>query len=190
MKQPKNYKEWVESEGGVEHPTHLETLQKPEQVKRIMWLKRHIPPKSTVLDVGCNRGYVSNLIGAITGVDINLENIGLAMREFPHIHFMQGDITENWQFYDNQYDVVVLAEVLEHIDEDKLGSVLLEVARVAKRKILITMPWRKDEEYALCFKHRWIPSPEQVMTIIHFFCGVPKMTIECDGVFIYLEIVK
>ena len=190
MKRPKNYAEWVKKEGGVEHPTHLETLQQPEQLARIRWFKRHLPPKASILDLGCNWGYVSNLIGATTGVDINPENIEKAMREFPHIHFIQGDITKKWQIDDKQYDVVVMAEVLEHIDDAKLGSVLLEADRVARWKILITMPWKKDDNYAYCFKHKWFPSSEKVMLIAQSFCGVPKITIECDGVFIYLEIIK
>ena len=190
MRRPRNYKEWFEKEGAIEHPTHLETLQKPEQKARIDWLRKHIPPRASVLDIGCNWGYVSNMIGASCGMDINLENINKAMREFPHIHFMQGDITEKWQFFAGHYDVVVMADVLEHIDGDKVGHVLFEADRVARQKILITMPWQKDDDYAYCFKHKWFPSPEQVMLVAHFFCGVPKITIECDSVFMYMEVIK
>ncbi len=190
MKQPRNYKEWLKLEGGIEHPTHLETLQQPEQVARIEWIKNHIPISATVLDMGCNWGYVSNMIGVTTGVDINLENIDKAMREFPHIHFMQGDITQKWQFFDGQYDVVVMADVLEHINSEQLGRVLFESERVAKKKILITLPWRKDEKCAFCFKHKWIPSASDVGIIVGCFCGVRRITIECDGSFMYLDIVK
>lgn len=190
MRQPRNYKEWLETEGAVEHPTHLDTLQKPEHQARIQWLRFHIPSKSTVLDVGCNWGYVANLIGADTGLDINTENIDKAMREFPHIHFIQGDITQQWQFFDKQYDVVVMSEVLEHIDRFKVEFVLSEALRIARKKILITLPWRSDDKCAFCFKHKWIPTAESIGTIITLFCGAPKITIECDGVFIYMEIVK
>lgn len=190
MKQPKNYKEWLELEGAVEHPTHLETLEQPEQQVRVDWIRKHILAKDSVLDMGCNWGYVSNMIGATCGVDINLENIDKAMREFPYIHFMQGDITEKWQFFDGQYDVVVISEVLEHIDRFKVEFVLAESLRVAKKKILITLPWRSDEKCAFCFKHQWIPTWARLCDIVAFLDGVKKVTIENDGNFMYLEVYK
>ncbi len=192
MKQPRNYKEWVEQEGGIEHPTHIETLQQPEQQARIEWIKNHIPCGATVLDMGCNWGYVSNMIGATTGVDINIENIDKAMREFPHIHFIQGDITEKWQFFDGQYDVVVMADVLEHISKSKVPQVLFEADRVAKKKILVTLPWRFDEKYACCFKHKWIPTWENLCGLLGLAIVFmkKKVIVECDGDFMYLEVVK
>ncbi len=191
-----SHDEWVKTEGDIEHPTHLKTLQKPEQVARIVWLKSHIGHAVEVLDMGCNYGYVLNqLVGyypdRCCGVDINIENIDKAMKEYPLIHWMVGDVTKKWQFDDNSYAVVVLAEILEHIPLDKLKFVLSEAIRVARVKTLITIPYRPTDDCAFCFKHLWIPTDSSVGYVVMELASKKQtVTVESDGNFVYIEATK
>jgi cyclopropane fatty-acyl-phospholipid synthase-like methyltransferase len=186
----RNYEEWAKAEGGIEHPTHLSTLQKPEQVKRIQWLKDHCDSKD-ILEAGCNWGYILNALDGKTGLDLNIENIDKAMREFPTRHWVQGDVTNKWEFFDNHYDIVILAEILEHIDQYKIDFVMFEALRVARKKILITIPVKPEADCACCFKHKWIPNRLSVGIMVSWLMWRPtKINIECDGNFAYIEVIK
>ena len=183
-------KKWVEEEGGIEHPTKLETLQSPEQRRRIQWLVEHTYPVTEILDIGCNWGYVLNEMNGECGVDINLENIDKAMREFPTRHFVHADVTKGLPFEDNQYSIVIMADVLEHLEWNSVIGALWEGLRVARNKVLITLPLRYDRKFALCFKHKWIPNKITIGGLLGCLISVCRFTVECDGNFVYLEISK
>ena len=203
--QTEKHQQWVKEEGDLEHPTHLETLLKPEQQVRIAWLKKHCYPATDILDLGCNWGYVLNEVNGKCGVDINPENIDKAMREFPTRSFLVADIAgardstgifgnprDKLPFEDKQYAIVILADVLEHLQWDAdVFHALNAGLRIARRKLLITLPWRKDDEFALCFKHRWVPWPFEVGAIITCIAEFGhRVFVECDDTFIYLEVLK
>lgn len=74
----------------------------------------------TVLDLGCNTGYGSNIIGkickAISGVDVSENAINFAIREFSNsgIDFKVVD-GKNLPFQDNQFNMITSFQVIEHI---------------------------------------------------------------------------
>ncbi len=186
-----SHKDWLEKEGGKEHPTHLETLQKPEQQARMIWLKEHTMDCPTILDIGCNWGYVTNFIRATCGVDKNVENIDKATHEFPLIHWVVADITKGMPFADESYHTVVMADVLEHIEWQLVNRVLKEALKVATTKILITLPWKKEPNFATCFKHEWIPNKSRAGLIITTIMELTRrVSVECDGYFLYIEVSK
>src|SRR3990167_3960891 len=150
-----NHEDWLK-EGGKEHPTHIETLLKPEQQKRIRWVKDHCSD-SFILDIGCNWGYILNEVNGKCGVDINCENIDKAQREFPTKPFLCADVIKGLPFSDKQYDTVIMAEILEHLDWEDVFQALTEGLRIASYNLLITLPIKQTDDCACCFKHRWIP---------------------------------
>ena len=92
---------------------------------------------ATILDVGCGDGTVTNLLTEryeTTGVDI-------APAALVHVRTttVLGS-ADALPFGDETFDVVVLAEVLEHLEPDVYGQSLAEAARVARRAIIITVP--------------------------------------------------
>lgn len=182
-------KEWVESEGGLEHPTHIETLLRPEQQKRIKWLKEHCGDNHSVLDIGCNWGYILNIISGSTGIDINPENIKKAKEAFPDKDFIIGDVSSGLGIKTKSYDTVILADILEHIHWEKIKFVLEEASRVARQKILITLPWEKVEEFALCFKHKWLVDRKTLgWMLCYLMLWYKKVSVESDGTFVYIEV--
>jgi len=82
----------------------------------------HTPPGARVLDVGCGTGELSADIAAqvpgsqVTGVDILPERIeaAFARRSLPNLRFIRADILHDT--VEGKFDVVVLSNVLEHLD--------------------------------------------------------------------------
>jgi len=75
-----------------------------------------------VLDIGCGNGELTNDIAEIsgavvTGIDIEARNIATCRSRFshPNLSFEQMDATQN--IPDCRYDVVILSNVLEHIQD-------------------------------------------------------------------------
>ncbi|HLS70376.1 MAG TPA: class I SAM-dependent methyltransferase [Chitinophagaceae bacterium] len=99
-----------------------------------------------IIDVGCGRGYFVELLlrkfpeKEIWGADL-LQDL-----EIPKLNYIQGNI-ENLPLENKSMDVVVCSHVLEHVlDFDKT---LKELKRIARKKIIITVPKQRYYYYTL-----------------------------------------
>lgn len=97
-----------------------------------------------VLDVGCGMGVVSYSIALkseaiVTGIDLNPENIKKAKMQFNHknITYFVGDALTDLP--NEKFDVVILSNVLEHIEKrvDFLKQLCL---KVSPQRLLIRVP--------------------------------------------------
>ncbi len=100
----------------------------------------HISANQSVLDVGCGAGYLAYDIASksvsITGIDINPVSIKHARRNsLPNIKFIVGDATV--YTFPNTFDVLVLSNVLEHIQN---RPEFLKKLKHLAPKILIRVP--------------------------------------------------
>lgn len=97
----------------------------------------------TVLDVGARDGYIAimltNLFSSVTALDLDKPHI-----KHDKIRCVKGDITSCLDFPDEFFDVVLCAEVLEHIPPNNLIKACLELIRVAKRYVLVGVPYKQD----------------------------------------------
>jgi hypothetical protein len=110
---------------------------------RIADLLALIPSNSgTVLDIGARDGFVSlQLVErcmAVTALDLEQPRV-----EHPAIQCVKGNVC-SLGFDDNAFDVVLCAEVLEHIPAALLSTACAEIARVSKRCVIIGVPYRQD----------------------------------------------
>jgi SAM-dependent methyltransferase len=104
-----------------------------------------IAPGERVLDVGCGDGSVAHDVadrgGAeVLGVDMNPFALESARRRYPHerLTFLEADAT-TW-IPDRPFDVVILSNVLEHIDRRvELLTTLKERAQPARLLIRVPM---------------------------------------------------
>ncbi len=114
--------------------------------KRVKMVLDSIPSDSTsLLDVGCGNGILCNQaqienknFTRVVGFDQSLE----AMKQV-RTEKKVGDI-KNLPFKDNEFDIVCCLEVLEHISSEIFLEVLRELTRVAKKNIILTIPYNEN----------------------------------------------
>lgn len=97
-----------------------------------------------VLEIGCGEGRGLDLLAPAsdqyTALDKIQEIIDRLQLAHPSIHFIQGSIPPMSMLEDDQYDVVISFQVIEHIKDDK--AYLKEIHRVLKPggRAIITTP--------------------------------------------------
>lgn len=114
---------------------------------------------ASVLEVGCGDGRVSKIVCDtfnLTGIDID----NVRIKAFPGKKII-ADIS-NLPMKNNKFDLVFSSEVLEHLDDEVLLSAISEISRVAKKYILITVPFEETlpAQWIKCSKcghifHAW-----------------------------------
>ncbi len=109
-----------------------------------------------VLEVGCGRGYLANLIENaghdITGCDIIITP--KIKKKFPKIKFVQGNI-EKLPFADNSFDTVITTHTLEHVQN--LRVAVDELRRVAKNELIIVVPRQRPYKYTFSLHTQFFP---------------------------------
>ncbi len=127
----------------------------PECVREIWYehfhryaFAKNLVANKQVLDAACGEGYGSSLLAAyaknVEGVDIDEKSIAHATSRYPqkNTNFQQASVTQ-LPFSDNQFDVIVSFETLEHLAEQE--QMLAEFNRVLKEDgiIIISTPDKK-----------------------------------------------
>src|SRR5262249_6586501 len=98
-----------------------------------------------VIELGCGEGDLTRLIRdrglVVTGVDINDEKIRRARELYPDIPFLLEDI-RNLELPAEEFDTVVLAEVLEHVNDDVGAEILARAWSLLKRggRLIVSVP--------------------------------------------------
>ena len=90
------------------------------QERRLRLIRRYVTLEDArILDVGCGLGvYVQHLSAfsdLVYGVDVDVEKVEAASKTLPNIQVAPA---ESLPFEDGFFDVVLLHEVLEHVDDD------------------------------------------------------------------------
>lgn len=95
----------------------------------------------TALEVGCGEGVIAQELTArwpsVTALDLPDAGLRAHWRERPGPRYLHAD-AHRLPFRDNQFDVVVAAEVLEHLPDPERG--LAEIARVGRRHVVLSVP--------------------------------------------------
>ncbi len=114
------------------------------QERRLAMIHRYAPLEGKrILDVGCGLGMYLRAFRRfskhIYGVDIDPERVAEASKTLPNLQVASA---EALPFPDDCFDVVLLHEVIEHVDDDR--RTVHEAYRVARRKgrIVIFAPNR------------------------------------------------
>ncbi len=99
----------------------------------------------SVLDIGARDGHLAMLLADQFSRVVALDLQRPAVAD-PRVESVAGD-ARALQYEDNAFDTVVCAEVLEHIAEPSLERACREIARVARRAIVIGVPYKQDLRY-------------------------------------------
>ena len=177
---------WVKTEGGVEGPTQLGTLFKPQQLARLAWLKNNA--EGYTLEVGCNFGAVLAYMAGHVGVDISPMNIELARLLSHDAQFHVADATA-LPFPDNTFQTVAVPETLEHLDfPNGVRLAIQEACRVAWDRVLVTMPeGSTDTEEATSFKHCFLLDEPTLAELLLMFPPGRGTTVERTEYFVLIR---
>lgn len=118
----------------------------PPEHPRLQWFIDRIGPTDDVVDLGCSKGEMAGPIarhttGKVVGVDISTHAIRTAASYWkePNLTWIEA-WAEDTKLPDASFDVVLIGELLEHVqDTDKL---LQEAERLLKPcgKVILTVP--------------------------------------------------
>jgi ubiquinone/menaquinone biosynthesis C-methylase UbiE len=121
-------------------------------------------PDERVLDAACGRGFVLNFLREVSecslvGQDLEYQYVRLAHGQLADraVRLLNGDLC-HLPFPDHAFDKVILAEVLEHLPDDRAG--LAEAVRVTRPggMIVISVP---NANYPFC----WDPINKTLETV-------------------------
>lgn len=124
--------------------------------RRVMLFLRWLDakPQDRILDGACGRGFVLNFVRAVSqcklvGQDLEYRYVRLAHTQLAEraLHLLNGDLC-HLPFASGTFDKVLLAEVLEHLADDRAG--LAEAVRVTRPGglILVSVP---NANYPFCW---------------------------------------
>lgn len=114
-------------------------------------LKSIIPAGSlTILDLGCGFGAAGNLLNSkknhqFTGVDIYKPYLDVCKKEGNYKKLIQADIAK-LEMKEKSFDVVLLLQVVEHLDKGVGIKLLKKAIKIAKKCIIISVPNGKCDQ--------------------------------------------
>lgn len=138
------------------HPSYV---WRAGQERRLNMIRAHVPLEGArLLDVGCGLGaYVQRLRAFsddVHGVDVDAERVAEASKTLPNIRQAPA---EALPYEDDVFDMVLLHEVLEHVDDDR--AALREAWRVSKPggRIVVFVPnrWYPFETHGVFWRGRY-----------------------------------
>ena len=108
---------------------------------------RFIPEDvETVLDIGCGNGIVTNMIDLPLVVGIDFARIPLSQVK---ANTIQASI-DALPITNRKFDLVILTEILEHLDDETYIKAMKELKRLNARYYLITVPFKESIELDVC----------------------------------------
>jgi len=151
----------------VTQPAHDESsYHERRQRRRVQWLVENAVGR--VLEIGCADGYIlSQCLGrGHVGVDWDAQRIRRARAKFPDLTFFCLDVRFGLPFESGSFDTVLLPDILEHLFFTEASELLDEACRVARERVLVTLPWMPsfgaNRDLVESLEHRWPPTPELV----------------------------
>ncbi len=107
----------------------------PDMWDRLLLVAQCVGPASTVLDVGGRGHQLARFVPGATLVTANIEppaDVIVDPRVLP--------------FADGEFDVVTSCDVLEHMAAERRPAHIAELARVARRRLVLCCPYGSDEK--------------------------------------------
>lgn len=102
-------------------------------------LKSGMKKNSSILEIGCGVGALTGFLaryipnGRITGVDISPASVEFAKKKYAHLRHVDFLVSDMTSFeHQQQYDIVLFPDVLEHIPTEAHENIFKTVAKLCK----------------------------------------------------------
>jgi len=119
--------------------TEITDIRDPEKIRLLFGL---IPEDvQSIIDIGCGNGLITNRLNEkfdVLGCDVNASKLQYV--KGPKLQASCDEIPRE----DKSFDMVFSSEMLEHLPEPLYLETLKEFSRLAKKYILITVPYNED----------------------------------------------
>lgn len=113
-------------------------------------INKELKRSDTVLDIGC--GIMQGTMDTwqynddsclkcrtVTGLDAHAPYLD-RIKHIPGVTVITGVATDLSMFVDKSFDVVIALDLIEHLTTDEARQLLLEMTRIARRKVIIYTP--------------------------------------------------
>lgn len=117
--------------------------------RRIDYILNYIPGNAkNVLDVGAGPGALMNYFA----LSKRFERVcAIDIREYTRLIRLSDDVdlrimdASNMEFADNEFDLVICMEVIEHLPDEKMQLAIDELRRVCSGKLVMSVPFEEPE---------------------------------------------
>ena len=119
---------------------------------------------NAILDIACGRGFLAKLLAQkhhVTAADIVIAPS--LITEYPHIQFQETNL-ENLPFENQQFDTVICAHTLEHVQNITLA--IQELRRVTKQRLIIVVPKQRPYQYTFDLHLHFFPYAVNLLTLL------------------------
>lgn len=122
-----------------------EALKDPGNQRRLETTVNLIPKDvASVLDVGCGNGVFGHRLREVRP-DVQITGVDRSKSALKHVTFSSKVASiDDLPFEDNSFDAVSCLQVIEHIPNAAYGKSLDELARVARKYIIIGVPFEEN----------------------------------------------
>lgn len=139
-------------------------INSPLSAPYVETIRKHITEADTVLDVACGSGVLTKYLGyakKVDGCDFSQDSVDWVHDQLG-IDTFHCDLDLPIPKPDKAYDVLLATEVLEHLTDPE--AVMKELVRVARRKVIISVPY--DNGKPQSEEHKWLFSPKDIANIM------------------------
>lgn len=120
------------------------------------------PSATTLLDVGCGRGYWARLVAERTGLAVTGCDVFDALDD-PSFAYARGSV-EALPFEDGAFDIVTCFHTIEHVRRPQ--AAIDELKRVARRQLMIVTPKQRAYHYSLDLHINYYTFGNQIARLI------------------------
>lgn len=137
-----------------------------------------------VLDIACGRGYLVRQLACyyeVTGADIVIDP--KLIDSMPEVVFKETTL-ENLPFKDQEFDSVICAHTLEHVQDIQFA--INELKRVTKKRLIIILPKQRSYKYTFDLHLHFFSYEHDLLKLL----SPDKNTYKCDslgGDWFYVE---
>lgn len=141
------------------------------------------------LDLGCGRATLSNYFTDYTGVDVSSYIIEQNKKTKKGI-FYNCSLDDISMLKNNQYEVIICSDVMEHIPENKLDGVLYSISKMSTKMFYFDISLRKSVfldsqgnnlHLSVLSKDTWLNYFQKYFTIISSELKNTLLHIECSN---------